>query len=41
MRYSLFSFTTVTKAENIANDQPLAVNQVKNTMAILPIVIGC
>lgn len=41
MLYSLFSFTTVTKAENFANDQPLAVNRLKNPMAILPIVIGC
>ncbi|AIS09612.1 hypothetical protein LACWKB8_1354 [Lactobacillus sp. wkB8] len=41
MLCSLFSFKTVTKAENFANDQPLAVNQVKNTMIIIPIVIGC
>ena len=41
MLYSLFSFTTVTKAENFANDQRPVINQVKNLMAILPIVIGC
>ena len=41
MRYSLFSFTTVTKAENFANDQPPVINQVKKPMPILTIVIGC